>query len=128
MPSGDLREPHDQSGSLTHNVPPQRSIWSSRTSPEGTSQTAKEQVDARSPAGSAEANRSLDRSIERSLAHSVGRSANRLTDGWADEASIPGCNLTRDAEGREERMVRNSHPRCSRGERTHVCVREAEYT
>jgi len=60
--------------------------------------------------------RSLDRSIDRST-WLTGSPLARRTDGWADEASIPGCNLTRDAE---ERIMRNSHPRCSWG----VCNRE----
>jgi len=47
-----------------HDVFSQRSIRSSRTSPEGTSRTAEEQVDAWSPVGSAEP---IDRPVDRSI-------------------------------------------------------------
>jgi hypothetical protein len=70
--------------------------------------------------------RSLDRSIDRSTwltGSPLARRTDGRTDGWADEASIPGCNLTRDAE---ERIMRNSHPRCSWGVREGERERERE--
>ncbi|TGZ51850.1 hypothetical protein DBV15_08726 [Temnothorax longispinosus] len=104
MPYGDIREPHDRSGSLTHDVFSQRGIRSSRISPEGTSRTAESRlIPDRRAAVSA---RPIDRA-GRSIDRSVGRRGRR-TGGWGPRSQAV---ILRAMPKREERGMRNSHPR-----------------